>query len=421
MITLNQLIILYKDIAARHKQVNDFAAVQDFNIGADSTHSYPILVVNPTSANLPRTQAGYTSFTTVFDLQVIDLVNKDNGNRMDILSDTQEILNDVVNEFNTHPYYIDAGIDTINNITFTPLRGVYDSDVDGWKISMELEHPNKLSYCGNPIENLSGFDFTPASVTVIDGLNTFDLFPSDSYTCDTPAPPAFKIDNSFLFDGVNENFSIPNADLSSILQGNVDVSFNFVFKPDATETIFEIWSNGNTIRGIYIIYYATANYFSINYNNNNHNFKFPLSAITLGAWNSTTMTLDTVNKVCNLYVNGVSITLQSSTTPTTVVDSNTNDFNLGGNNIAGFGYLEGYINQMSIIGRKVTLAEHIEWYNNGKPLDSQDYFNVECKYFFNTDNSGSTAQFSVLDSVNSITATSVNMEDTDKTNVTPYI
>jgi hypothetical protein len=72
MITLNQLIILYKDIAARHKQVNDFAAVQDFNISTDSTHSYPILVVNPTSANLPRTENGYTSFTTVFDLQVID-------------------------------------------------------------------------------------------------------------------------------------------------------------------------------------------------------------------------------------------------------------------------------------------------------------------------------------------------------------
>jgi len=37
-----------------------------------------------------------------------------------------------------------------------------------------------------------------------------------------------------------------------------------------------------------------------------------------------------------------------------------------------------------------------------------------------TEDSGSTAQFSVLDSTNSITATSVNMEDADKTTTTPY-
>ena len=214
MITLNQLIILYKDIAARHKQVNDFAAVQDFNISTDSTHSYPILVVNPTAANLPRTENGYTSFTTVFDLQVIDLVNKDNDNRMDVLSDTQQILNDVVNEFNTHPYYIDSGIDTINNISFEPLRGVYDGDVDGWKISMELEHPNKLSYCGNPIENLQGFDFSPASVTVTDGLNQFELYPSDTYTCEPFASINVSNSSDSYSEDITTDLELPNINFT---------------------------------------------------------------------------------------------------------------------------------------------------------------------------------------------------------------
>lgn len=181
--TLNQLIILFKDIAARHEQVNDFAAVQDFNIGADNAPDFPILVVNPTGANLPRTDNGYSSFITTFDLQVIDLVNKDNNNELEVLSDAQQILNDIVNEFNTHPYYIDSGIDTIGNIDFEPLRGVYTSDVDGWKISIELESPNKISFCSNPITNLSGFDFSPASVSIMDNGTSFELYPSDSYTC----------------------------------------------------------------------------------------------------------------------------------------------------------------------------------------------------------------------------------------------
>ena len=164
-------------------RVNDFAAVQDFNIGADDAPNFPILVVNPTGANLPRTENGYSSFVTTFDLQIIDLVNKDNNNELEVLSDAQQIINDIVNEFNTHPYYIDSGIDTIGDIDFEPLRGVYTSDVDGWKISMELESPNKISFCTNPITNLDGFDFEPASVEVTDGETVFNLYPSDKYTC----------------------------------------------------------------------------------------------------------------------------------------------------------------------------------------------------------------------------------------------
>ena len=213
MMTLNQLIILYKDIATRHEMVNDFAAVQDFNIGADDAPTYPILVVNPTSANLPRTENGYTSFTTTFDLQIIDLVNKDNDNRMDVLSDTMQTINDVVNEFNTHPYYIDSGLDTIGDVSFAPLRGVYADDVDGWKVSMQLEHPNKLSFCGNPIENLSGFDFTPASVTVVDGLNTYDLFPSDSYTCEATVINVSNSDDSYSVD-TEVSLELPNINFT---------------------------------------------------------------------------------------------------------------------------------------------------------------------------------------------------------------
>ena len=185
MITLNNLINLYKDIANRHEQINGFMAVQDFDIDTVSQH-YPILVVSPTSANLPRTDGGYTSFTTTFDLQVIDLVEKDESNRNEVLSDTQQILNEVINEFNTHPYYMDQGIDTISDINFEPLRGVYNTQSDGWKISITLELPNKISFCGTPIEDLSGFDFTPPPVTVIDGSNTVLLYPSDNYTCEIP-------------------------------------------------------------------------------------------------------------------------------------------------------------------------------------------------------------------------------------------
>ena len=153
MITLNQLISLYQDIGNRHKQVNDFMAVQDFNIEMDRAPTYPLLVVNPVSANMPKSEGGYTVFNTTLELQVLDLVNKDNNNRMDVMSDTQQIIADIVTEFSTHPYYMENSIDTVNDISFDPIRGAYGGDVDGWKISITLEHPVKLSHCSAPINN----------------------------------------------------------------------------------------------------------------------------------------------------------------------------------------------------------------------------------------------------------------------------
>ena len=151
--TLNQIIVLFKDIADRHEQVKDFAAKQDFNIDADNAPKYPILVINPTPAILPKTDNGFTSLTMAFDLQVIDLVNKDNNNELEVLSDTMQIINDIINELSTHPDYIEDGLEIVSDVTLEPLRGAYDSDVDGWKTSIEIMQPNKRSYCSAPITN----------------------------------------------------------------------------------------------------------------------------------------------------------------------------------------------------------------------------------------------------------------------------
>ena len=151
--TINKIVELFRDLANRHEQIHDFAAVQDFNIDADDAPIFPILVVNPVSATLPKGENGYTSHSIVFDLQVIDLTNKDNNNELDVLSDTMQILTDVVIEFSTHPDYINDSLDLVSDISFDSLRGVYDSDVDGWKVQLEFEQPSKDSYCNIPINS----------------------------------------------------------------------------------------------------------------------------------------------------------------------------------------------------------------------------------------------------------------------------
>ena len=218
MITLNQLITLYRDIASRHKQVNDFLAVQDFNIEMDKAPVYPLLVVNPVSANLPRTENGYTSFNTTFELQVIDLVNKDNDNRTDVMSDTQQIITDVVNEFNTHPYYIDNSIDTIGDISFEPIRGAYGGDVDGWKISITMEHPVQLSYCSAPILPIQGF-LPPPLDTDATAKNT-----TGSFEVKIPAGETKVLDNEAIQIVDKDDVVIQN--ISNPLYEDITITLN---------------------------------------------------------------------------------------------------------------------------------------------------------------------------------------------------
>lgn len=150
--TVNQITELFRDIANRHLQINSFKSEQDFNIDAEEALLFPVLVVNPTGSEMPKTDNGFTSYSVSFSMQVVDLMNKDRDNEDDVISDTLTILREVINEFSTHPDYMDDALDITGNISFTPIRGGYDSDVSGWRCGITFESPNDLSYCTSPIQ-----------------------------------------------------------------------------------------------------------------------------------------------------------------------------------------------------------------------------------------------------------------------------
>lgn len=151
MITLNNVLGLFENIAERHQQIFYYAEEQDFNIGTEEASNYPKLVVNPSTPVLPKGENGYSMLRFSIDLQVIDLLDKDMSNEKDVMSDTMQIITDIVTEFSSHPDYFEQGIDITNDITLESLRGVYDSDATGYKCTLEIEIPLKSSYCTNPV------------------------------------------------------------------------------------------------------------------------------------------------------------------------------------------------------------------------------------------------------------------------------
>ncbi|MCH7561333.1 MAG: hypothetical protein IIC67_08235, partial [Thaumarchaeota archaeon] len=63
--------------------------------------------------------------------------------------------------FNTHPYYNNSGFSIEGDLSFTPFTEKFDEEVSGWEVTMTLASPNRHSFCGDPLDNIVGFNFFP--------------------------------------------------------------------------------------------------------------------------------------------------------------------------------------------------------------------------------------------------------------------
>lgn len=230
----------------------------------------------------------------------------------------------------------------------------------------------------------------------------------------------FKINSSFLFNGVNKSFSIPNAALVSLLSGSAckfSISAMFYLNATKINTIIGNWTSPNHSFTIYI--HSSGRLFFTQRSSATTKNCSSVETLATSAWHFITVNFDYSKSLGlrgELFANGVQLT--TSDVLGDVFDISTIDYTIG--TYGNSNFLNGNLVLISINNLPMTLPEHINFYNNGKPKNPQTLFGANCKYFFNPDNSGSTAQFTVTDSVNSINSVSVNMIDADKTTTTPY-
>jgi Concanavalin A-like lectin/glucanases superfamily len=230
---------------------------------------------------------------------------------------------------------------------------------------------------------------------------------------------AFSIAKSFYLD-VNGYFSAtPNAGITSMSTGTISVLFKSGdYSTANARSIFTI-DNGTDFFTIRFF----SNKFDVFYKKSGviqWILRATATPIQSNNWYNLVVVQDGIEPI--VYLNNV-VEAQSfviSTDKTLFIsDLTPTNMNVGTQIIDGWEF-KGYISSVSIINQVLDASEVADLYNNGKPKDPQALFGSNCKYFFNPDNSGDTAQFTVTDSVNSITATSVNMTDADKTPITPY-
>ena len=157
--TVNQLISVFKDISTRHYQINGFGIGDNWENGASEAKMHPVLWINPTTATMPSTDTGYKTFEIDFEVRVFDLVNKDESNENEVLSDCIDILKDIITEFKGHPYYVNSQLNIIDDISFEAFTEEFDEEVSGWVCEISLMTPILNSFCGIPSADITGFEF----------------------------------------------------------------------------------------------------------------------------------------------------------------------------------------------------------------------------------------------------------------------
>lgn len=158
IITYNGIVDVLKDICTRHHMLNTFFLGKDWEIGNNQDVLYPMLQMYPSLARMPISSQGEYK-TVEFDLncKVVDLVNQSEINERDVQSDTLRIAQDIVNELNQHPYYVNSNASIIGDIQFDSLEEFEDDFAAGWAFTIRMRLININSYCGLPFAELDGY------------------------------------------------------------------------------------------------------------------------------------------------------------------------------------------------------------------------------------------------------------------------
>jgi hypothetical protein len=155
ILTLNQLVRLFKTFSDDNLFLNDFGFGNTFDIGTSRQMLFPYMWVVPqpsTITNENKTNIPSYNFSIIFADRINDEKNTTNSNGenstngVEILSDMFQVAQDFVTYVNT--LLKSYGVILDDNITITPTMDATDDKVNGWVLDVVLK--TKFSNCELP-------------------------------------------------------------------------------------------------------------------------------------------------------------------------------------------------------------------------------------------------------------------------------
>jgi hypothetical protein len=159
----------FRNLADHHKQINSFGfgSLEDLSYWTESrlkepnptfeSPFFPLLYVVPSDATQHIEQNGSSYTTYEFNCLVMDIIDRDLANQVDVLSDTNQILDDIISQFRlsvtdslgcfNSKYYLDESIECI------PFLEKYSDLCGGWNGVLRIMVMTPLDRCAAAFES----------------------------------------------------------------------------------------------------------------------------------------------------------------------------------------------------------------------------------------------------------------------------
>lgn len=169
--THNQIILLLRGFAVAHKQINsmgfgdyndDEGNTLNLNYSPDDKNSpvYPMLWADTGNAVVGLNSNANSQSSNTYTVWILDKREADDRNTDEVLSDTQQILYDLL-AFLQNPQFSDANLFYVDKtVTLIPFRRADLRDVvTGWSMNIVFRIPYLADRCAIPLNTSDGGDF----------------------------------------------------------------------------------------------------------------------------------------------------------------------------------------------------------------------------------------------------------------------
>lgn len=218
MKTINNIFQLFKIISESHYQINGFVYGDINEVESYDKLKYPLLIASPILSVVSENVINHT-----YRISISDLVRKDEENQIEIWSDTQQILNDLIKVFR----YDSVEFELIGEPILTPFKEKWGDDVSGWQADFEIQFSFDSQVCNVPIDTFLFQSKSCQDVTITDGETIIEVASGGTYTCSTggTCDDASVTNSNATYNASvasGATLSLPNTSYSIYVNGVLD-------------------------------------------------------------------------------------------------------------------------------------------------------------------------------------------------------
>jgi hypothetical protein len=226
----------------------------------------------------------------------------------------------------------------------------------------------------------------------IDNISVKEIRLSDSYAQTSwvsgnwitaqPYIPQYAMSSyskKMLFDGSDNSVDCgDNSSIDNIFDGGGSWSAWFSAETDGESSFGNMLSKGNSKRTLRTTSGGGGDItmeFLCSFSGDDGRWSAPTDAVLLNKINHIVVAYNSssVSNNPKIYINGVSVTVTTVTTPTGSVDAGTGDFTIGAQTSGGGYAYNGFIDEVSVWNKELTVTEVQEVFNAGMALDCRDH------------------------------------------------